>query len=161
MDWRICMSLCAFAAATACAPSRRGYPAAPSEVVERIALSPPVAPASREPTRELGPSDVPDAAPPASIEPALQEDDEVENAKPDLHPTPTLERGDAEIRLLLIEESRASYDGNCPCPEDRTVNGRRCGRLSAYVRKGGEAPLCYPADVTNDMVEEYRLRGAL
>jgi len=63
---------------------------------------------------------------------------------------------DAQIRKLLIKESIEAYDGNCPCPYNRASNGSRCGRRSAYDREGGEAPLCFPRDVTNEMVESYR-----
>lgn len=35
-------------------------------------------------------------------------------------------------------------------------NGSRCGARSAYSRPGGRAPLCYPSDVTDAMVEKYR-----
>ncbi len=63
---------------------------------------------------------------------------------------------DAQIRKVLIEESIAAYDGNCPCPYNRARNGSLCGRRSAYSRPGGAAPLCYAADVTAEMVQAYR-----
>jgi hypothetical protein len=63
---------------------------------------------------------------------------------------------DAQIKKLLIDESIAAYDGNCPCPYSRARNGSRCGRRSAYSREGGAEPLCYPGDVTADMVQSYR-----
>lgn len=63
---------------------------------------------------------------------------------------------DAQIKKLLIDESIATYDGNCPCPYSRARNGSRCGKRSAYNREGGAAPLCYPDDVTAEMVQRYR-----
>lgn len=75
---------------------------------------------------------------------------------------PTADKGaqkrlsDAQIKKLLIEESIAAYDGNCPCPYSRARNGSRCGKRSAYSREGGAAPLCYPSDVTAEMVQAYR-----
>ena len=63
---------------------------------------------------------------------------------------------DAQIRKVLIEESIAAYDGNCPCPYNRARNGSRCGKRSAYSREGGAAPLCFAADVTAEMVQVYR-----
>lgn len=63
---------------------------------------------------------------------------------------------DAQIKKLLIDESIAAYDGNCPCPYSRARNGSRCGKRSAYDREGGAAPLCFPADVTPEMVQSYR-----
>lgn len=65
---------------------------------------------------------------------------------------------DAEIKQLLIEESRARYPGNCPCPYNVDRAGSRCGKRSAYSRPGGASPLCYPSDISDEMVEEYRKR---
>ena len=67
---------------------------------------------------------------------------------------------DAQIRQILIAESRAAYGGSCPCPYDTDRAGRRCGKRSAYSRPGGAAPLCYDPDVTDTMVEAYRRREA-
>lgn len=67
---------------------------------------------------------------------------------------------DAEIRKILIADSRADYDGNCPCPYDTDRAGRRCGKRSAYSRPGGESPLCYDHDVTAEMIAAYRKRSA-
>ena len=63
---------------------------------------------------------------------------------------------DDEIRQLIIEESIRSYPGNCPCPYNRARNGSRCGGRSAYSRAGGYSPLCYPQDVSDEMVERHR-----
>jgi hypothetical protein len=63
---------------------------------------------------------------------------------------------DAQIKKVLVEESIAAYDGNCPCPYSRARNGSRCGKRSAYSREGGAAPLCYEHDVTAEMVRAYR-----
>jgi len=63
---------------------------------------------------------------------------------------------DAQVKKLLIEESVAAYDGNCPCPYSRARNGSRCGKRSAYTREGGAAPLCFERDVTTEMVQAYR-----
>lgn len=65
---------------------------------------------------------------------------------------------DAEIRKRMIAESIDSYPGPCACPYQTARNGSRCGRRSAYDREGGYAPLCYPSDVTDDMVADYRRR---
>jgi hypothetical protein len=70
------------------------------------------------------------------------------------HPKSSL--SDAQIKQILIEESIAAYSGNCPCPYSTMRNGRTCGRRSAYSREGGEAPLCYPKNVTSEMVKEFR-----
>lgn len=46
-----------------------------------------------------------------------------------------------------IRASIAAYPGNCPCPYSYDRAGRRCGGRSAWSRRGGYAPLCYPSDV--------------
>jgi len=63
---------------------------------------------------------------------------------------------DAQIKQILIDESIASYSGNCPCPYNRASNGSRCGRRSAYSRAGGAEVLCYAKDVSAAMVSDYR-----
>lgn len=65
---------------------------------------------------------------------------------------------DAAIAQRIIEESIASYPGNCPCPYNSARNGSRCGKRSAYNRAGGYSPLCFKEDVSKDMVQEYRER---
>ena len=66
------------------------------------------------------------------------------------------EPSDAEIRQLLIEQSIAAYPGSCPCPYNTDRAGRRCGARSAHSKPGGHAPLCFAADVTDEMVARYR-----
>ena len=66
---------------------------------------------------------------------------------------------DEEIRQAIIQESIAKYRGTCPCPYSRDRAGRECGRRSAYSKPGGASPLCYPKDVTQKMVDEYRKRA--
>ncbi len=63
---------------------------------------------------------------------------------------------DAQVRQAVIRESLASYPGNCPCPYNRDRAGRSCGRRSAYSRPGGRSPICYDADVTPAMIQQYR-----
>ena len=64
---------------------------------------------------------------------------------------------DSEIREIMIKNSIASYPGNCPCPYSLMKNGRRCGGRSAYSRPGGHSPICYKKDITEKMIEEYRI----
>lgn len=61
-----------------------------------------------------------------------------------------------EIIQNIIQNSIATYSGNCPCPYNITANGSKCGRRSAYSKPGGYAPLCYPADVTPAMISSYK-----
>jgi hypothetical protein len=78
-------------------------------------------------------------------------------AKEEAKPKPKKKKpSDAQIRQILIDESIAAYSGNCPCPYNRASNGSRCGRRSAYDREGGTTPLCFPKDVSAEMVQAYR-----
>ena len=63
------------------------------------------------------------------------------------------------IKQKIIEQSIENYPGNCPCPYNTASNGSRCGKRSAYNRAGGYAPLCYPEDVSDRMVKEYKGRS--
>ena len=63
---------------------------------------------------------------------------------------------DEQIKQAIIRESIASYSGNCPCPYNVDRAGRSCGRRSAYSRPGGAAPICYPEQVTQAMIDRYR-----
>lgn len=64
---------------------------------------------------------------------------------------------DAEVKRAIIQESIASYPGNCPCPYNLMRNGRACGGRSAYSRPGGYSPICYASQVTSEMVRQYRI----
>lgn len=67
---------------------------------------------------------------------------------------PVLSR--AAIIKAIIADSRAGYYGSCPCPYNRDRAGRKCGRRSAWSKPGGASPICYPADVTPEMIANYR-----
>ena len=62
----------------------------------------------------------------------------------------------AQVKQAIIENSIASYPGPCACPYNTDRRGHACGRRSAYSRPGGYAPVCYPEQVTLDMVRDYR-----
>lgn len=68
-------------------------------------------------------------------------------------------RSDEEIIQVIIYKSIATHRGNCACPYNRTTNGSKCGRRSAYSRPGGYQPMCYPRDVPREMIEEFRRGG--
>jgi hypothetical protein len=66
---------------------------------------------------------------------------------------------DAQIRDAIIKESIASYMATghpCACPYNVARNGSSCGARSAYSRPGGAAPLCYPPDISDQMVAAWR-----
>lgn len=64
---------------------------------------------------------------------------------------------DEEISHLLIQQSVAGYDGKCPCPEHADRLGKRWGVRSARFNNIPHQPLCYPSDVTPDMIENFRV----
>ncbi len=68
---------------------------------------------------------------------------------------------DAEVRKRMIAESIEAYPGPCACPYQRASNGSQCGRRSAYNRGGGYEPLCYPSDISDEMVQSYRAQMGL
>lgn len=65
---------------------------------------------------------------------------------------------DEQIKQEIIDESIQNYTGNCPCPYNTDRAGRRCGKRSAYSRPGGASPICYPEDITPDILEAYKKR---
>ena len=65
---------------------------------------------------------------------------------------------DKEIRQIIIEQSIASYSGQCACPYSAMKSGKACGGRSAYSKAGGASLFCYPRNVPQAMVEAYRKR---
>lgn len=65
---------------------------------------------------------------------------------------------DNQIAKTLISQSQNGYSGSCPCPYSLARNGSRCGKRSAYSRPGGAGPLCYPSDITPEMIQEFKRR---
>jgi hypothetical protein len=63
---------------------------------------------------------------------------------------------DAQVRQAIIQDSIGSYPGPCACPYNTDRRGHACGRRSAYSRPGGYAPVCYPEQITPEMVRDYR-----
>jgi hypothetical protein len=65
-------------------------------------------------------------------------------------------QSDAQIRQSIIRDSIAAYPGPCACPYNVMRNGRSCGGRSAYSRPGGHAPICYPRDVSQAQIADWR-----
>lgn len=69
---------------------------------------------------------------------------------------------DAEIRQRMVRESVSNFLGaRCPCPYSLKRNGELCRDESAYMRGRGGKLYCYPHDITDVMVEQYRARHNL
>jgi hypothetical protein len=66
------------------------------------------------------------------------------------------ELSDEQLRAAIIRLSIAAYPGNCPCPYNLDRRGHQCGKRSAYSRPNGREPICYPHDVTDEMIAKYR-----
>lgn len=63
---------------------------------------------------------------------------------------------DSEIVQKIIANSIAGYRGSCPCPYSINNAGNQCGNTSAYSQAGGAAPICYPNQVTAEMIKAWR-----
>jgi hypothetical protein len=69
---------------------------------------------------------------------------------------------DVEVRQKIVQESVAAYlatGQSCPCPYNSARDGSSCGERSAHSRPGGASPLCFPSDVSDEIVSEYRRTG--
>jgi hypothetical protein len=70
---------------------------------------------------------------------------------------------DADIRQQIIQDSVAQYQATghpCACPYNSARNGSNCGKRSAYSRPGGASHICYPSDVSDQMVADWRQQHA-
>ena len=63
---------------------------------------------------------------------------------------------DDQIRYQIINQSIMSYPGTCACPYSQARNGSVCGGRSAYSKPGGYDPICYPQQVSQYQVEQFR-----
>lgn len=66
---------------------------------------------------------------------------------------------DAQVKQIIIKQSVSDYRATghpCACPYNIARNGSSCGRRSAYSRPGGASTLCYPGDITPDMISDWR-----
>ena len=64
---------------------------------------------------------------------------------------------DDEVKEAIIKESIAKSPVPCPCPFSLMSNGKECGGQSVFLHPGGEyEPICYDAQVTQEMIRAYR-----
>jgi hypothetical protein len=66
-------------------------------------------------------------------------------------------KSDYRVRVSIIKESIRAYSGNCPCPYSIASNGAKCETRSAYSQPGGESPICYLEQVTDQMVQNREI----
>ena len=68
---------------------------------------------------------------------------------------PTREEAAKEI-IRRQNEAYLLMDKPCPCPYNLKRDGKtECKGNSAYDKLGGLRPLCYPQNVTPDMIDDY------
>jgi hypothetical protein len=66
---------------------------------------------------------------------------------------------DTQIRQRIIQQSVRAYlaiGHPCACTCGLTRQGSPCGVRSAYTRPGGARPICYPSDVNDQMISDWR-----
>ena len=64
------------------------------------------------------------------------------------------------IQNIIIKNSINNYPGFCVCPYSLNADGSYCGQKCAYYNSPNK-PLCYPKDVTYEMVDAYRRKKNL
>ncbi|XEG79334.1 hypothetical protein NMD86_07950 [Edwardsiella tarda] len=67
---------------------------------------------------------------------------------------------DEQIKQAIIDQSIATYPGQCACPYNRAKNGSACGKRSAWSKAGGYAPICYRDEVTQAMITAWKAKRA-
>jgi hypothetical protein len=77
---------------------------------------------------------------------------------PSVQPQALQQLSDDRIRQKIMQESQAHYGGRCVCTyETQDAHGRSCkGRHE--VIKTDPQPVCYPRQVSDDMVNDWRLK---
>jgi hypothetical protein len=71
---------------------------------------------------------------------------------------------DLAIAALIIAATVAVYKSTgkpCACPADKASNGSSCGGRSAWSKPGGAKPMCFPTDISADMIKVYRATKAI
>jgi hypothetical protein len=60
------------------------------------------------------------------------------------------------IRQKILQQSQARYRDRCVCPyQTHDSRGRSCKGRHEVIRTAPQ-PVCYPSQVTNDMVADWR-----
>ena len=75
---------------------------------------------------------------------------------PSVKPESLQQLTDNRIRQRIMQESQAHYSGRCVCQyQTKDSHGRSCkGRHEVIKTK--PQPLCYPSQVTTEMVSDWR-----
>jgi hypothetical protein len=77
---------------------------------------------------------------------------------PSVRPEALQRLSDDRIRQRIIQESQAHYGGRCVCSyKTHDAHGRSCKGRHAVI-KAEPLPVCYPRQVTDEMVKDWRLK---
>jgi hypothetical protein len=77
---------------------------------------------------------------------------------PSVPPKALRQLSDNRVRQAIIRESQARYPGRCVCRyQTQDSNRRSCNRRHEVI-KTTPIPLCYPAQVSEAMVRDWRRR---
>jgi hypothetical protein len=82
----------------------------------------------------------------------------IDSTLPSVKPEALQALSDDRAGQQIMRESQAPYSGRCVCSyQTKDLQGRSCkGRHE--VIKAGPKPICYPAEVTAQMVNDWRQR---
>ena len=77
---------------------------------------------------------------------------------PSVAPKALQQLSDDRIRQKIIQQSQARYGSRCVCSyQTKDLHGRSCkGRHE--VIKTDPQPVCYPRQITSEMVTDWRLK---
>ena len=75
---------------------------------------------------------------------------------PGVKPEALQQLSDNRVRQHIIRESQAPYSGRCVCQyQTKDANGHSCAGRHEVIRTHPQ-PLCYPSQVTSEMVSVWR-----
>ena len=75
---------------------------------------------------------------------------------PGAKPEALQQLSDNRVRQHIIRESQAPYGGRCVCQyQSKDTNGHSCKGRHEVIRTRPQ-PLCYPSQVTGEMVSVWR-----
>ena len=77
---------------------------------------------------------------------------------PSAHPEALQRLSDDRVRQQIMQDSQAHYSGRCVCQyQTKDLNGRSCKGRHETIKALPE-PVCYPNQVTNKMLSDWRQR---
>jgi hypothetical protein len=80
----------------------------------------------------------------------------VDPTLPSVKPEALKALSDDRVRQQIMLESQAQYRGRCVCSyQTKDSNGRLCKGRHEVIRAGPQ-PICYPAQITSEMVINWR-----